>query len=240
MKLMRNSVVVLLLVVMLISNGSKVNALNTGFSTESLSEDLVDKFLVNVNITLVADEPQKRAVECFDVSKDGRIAIGCGDSEIKTVSIYTSEGCFQYGYRFKCSGIFGVELHENMLIVYFVRSDVALAVSPEGKVLDVVKIQDTIENNSYWNRSVFAKTREVGDYEYVLRNDMGILNSFASSYSQLVVIDTSGVERIIYDVNTTHFQDMSTRVVSALVFICLIAVVVIWEIIRHYIRHKTD
>ena len=84
-------------------------------------------------------EPQKNPIECFSVNENGEIAIGCSDSEQKTVCIYADNGKFQYGYSFECSGSFGIEFENNNLNIYFVRSDVAIAVNQMGEVESIYK-----------------------------------------------------------------------------------------------------
>lgn len=232
MKYIRCVFTILLILLLLANGGLEVLAMNTGFSTESLSEDDIDTFLKNVNISMLEDEPQKKTIECFDVNENGAIAVGFSGSENKTVCIYTSDGNYQYGYSFECYGSFGVELDKNILLIYFVRSDVAIAVNPMGEVEDILKIQNTIENTSYWNNCVFSTRRKIGDTEYILKNDLGVFNLFASSYSQLIVINTNGEESIVYDVTSDHFFNMVTISIGALVLVCLAVAVVIGKFIK--------
>lgn len=221
-----------LLLFLLFTNGNVVLSMNTGFSTASLPKDDIDIFLDNINLSMLTDEPTKKAIECFDVNGNGMIAIGCSDFENKTVCIYTSNGDFQYGYRFECSGNFGIELDENVLNIYFVRSDVAIAVNPVGEVESILRIQNTSENNSYWNHCVFLTKRKIEDTQYIIKNDMNIFNIFASSYSQLISINKNGEERVIYDVGSAQFSNMVTVFIGVLVFICLVAAVVIGHFIK--------
>lgn len=223
---------ILLLLLLLVNWGVEVLAMNTGFSTESLPKDDLNKFINNINIAMLSDEPQKKAIECFDVNENGMVAIGCSDFEIKTVCIYTSDGDFQYGYSFECSGNFGVELVNSILYIYFVRSDVAIAVNPRGEVESILKIQNTSENNAYWNNCVFSNRRKIGDTEYTISNDMGIFNVFASSYSQLIVTNRNGEESIIYDVSSAQFSSMVVAFVGVVAFACLVLVVVIWQFVK--------
>ena len=234
MKFIRYFFTIILLLLLLVVGDVKVLAMNTGFSTELLPEDDVNTLLKNVNLSMLTVEPQKEAIECFAVNEEGVFAIGCSSSENKTVCIYTSDGAFQYGYSFKCSGNFGIELDKSILNIYLVRSDVAIAVDSEGEVKSVLKIQNTSENNSYWNDCVFSTRRRIGDAEYFLKNDMGILNLFASSYSQLITTNKYGEKIILYDVNSAQFSNMIAVVGGVLVFICLVISSVIWQFIKNY------
>lgn len=222
----------ILLLILLFIGETEASAVNTFFPTQSLPENDRKTLLENVNISMLADEPPQKAIKCFSVNEDGLIAIGCGNSENKTVCIYTNDGVFKYGYSFKCSGSFGIELDKSVLNIYLVRSDVAIAVNSTGEVEGVLKIQNTSENNAYWNNCVFSTKREIGDTEYFLKNDMGIFNLFASSYSQLIVTNKNGEESIIYDVNSTHFSNVALAVAVVTMFICLAGAVVIWHFIK--------
>lgn len=225
---------VLLLLILLTNDGIVALAMNTGFSTEELSEKDKDTILANINISVLKYEPPKKTIECFDVNENGLIAIGCEDSVNKTIGIYTSDGVFQYGYKFKDNGSFGVEWDGDNIIIYFVRGDIAATVNTEGKVENILEIQNTIENNSYWNHFVFSTKRKVGDIEYTLKNDMGVFNIFASSYSQLVVTNASEEERVIYDVNATHFFNIIVVFVGILLF----GYLVVRGVFREFMKQK--
>lgn len=232
MKFIRHAFVIILSLLLPIIGGVEVLAMSTSFSTELLPEDDMNTLLKNINISMLTDEPSRKTIQCFDVNEDGLIAIGCSDSENKTVCVYTCDGVFQYGYSFKSSGSFGIEFDKSVVNIYLVRSDVAIAVNSVGEVDSILKIQNTSENNSYWNDSVFSTKRKVGDIEYFLKNDMGILNLFASSYSQLIIRNNYGEESIMYDVNSAQFLKMLVVVIGIIVFICIVTGVVIGEFIK--------
>ena len=223
---------VILLLLLVVNGEEEVLAMNTGFSTEILPDEAKNTFLTNVNISMLANEPPKRAIECFDVNEEGMIAIGSGGSVEKTIAIYDMAGSFQYGYKFNTYGSFGVEWDKNKIIIYFVRSDVAVALSSAGEVESILKILDTSENNSYWNSFVLSPKRTVGRYEYILKNDMGVLNFFTSSYSQLVAIDSAGESNVIYDVNL----DQMYKTILIFAAVVLAIGITIFAIVRECIK----
>lgn len=224
--------VILLLLLLLINGGVGVLAMNTGFSTESLPQDDTDTFLKNINLSVLTSEPSKEAIECFDVNEDGFIAIGCSTFENKTVCIYTSDGDFQYGYSFECSGSFGIELDKSVLNIYFVRSDVAISVNPDGEIEEIIKIKNTSENNSYWQKCLYSTTRKIGDTEYIIKNDMGIFNLFASSHSQLISMDKNGESRIIYDVSPGQFTNMFVVFIGVIASVGIVAATILRPLIK--------
>ncbi len=195
-----------------------VFALNTGFFLQPLSDEEKNAFEPNIDISLLEKEPTKRAIKCFDVNENNLIAIGSSVSEKKTIAIYNSEGVFQYGYEFDSSGRFGVEWDNDNIIIYFVRSDVACSVSPTGTIESFSKIENTFENNSYWNDFVFSENRTVGESEYTIKNDMGLFNIFASSYSQLEIKDSNGEPNIIYDVNSDQLLKTILGFIGVVIF----------------------
>ena len=228
----------LVILLFMVGAGIDVFAMDTGFTTEPMSKEDIDTFLKNTNITLLSDEPPKKAIDCFDVNDGGLVAIGFGDNSNKKVCIYTNDGIFQYGYSFECSGKFGIELNKNILNIYYVRSDVAVAVNPQGEIESVQSIQNTTKNNSYWNHSVYLNRRKIGKTEYVLQNDMGLLNAFASSYSQLVIIEANGKTRMIYDVNSEQFARMLFSVILVLLFTCVVIVCINRTVIKGRRWHR--
>lgn len=224
---------ILLLACILFCMGVDVSAMNTGFTTETLPENDVQIFLENVNIQMVTKEPKKNSIQCFDVDEKGTIAVGCNNLNNKTVCVYTADGHFQYGYTFKTDGSFGVELDNDALLIYFVRSDIAVAIDSKGRIESVRKIQTTTENNSYWNNSVYLKSRKSGNNEYTLKNDMGVFNIIASSYSKLIVTNAEGEEKILYDAVSVSFFRRLVIFIVAIIFIAITILKIRKDIIKY-------
>ena len=231
--------IVLLLLPLFVVMQIEVSAVNSGFSTAALSDVDINTVLKNVNISAVSEELQKRAVECFDVNENGLIAVGCGDSEIKTVGIYTSDGAFQYGYSFKCNGSFGVELADDLLNIYIVRSDVGISVNRDGSVVSVFKIQNTAENDLYLRENIFSVVKKCGDTEYVVKNPNGLSLLFGSSYSQLVAVNKSGESDIIYSVDSSQIYGRIALVAGIALFVCVVAVYVVRLLLNSHRKNKT-
>lgn len=228
MRFVRCLIAVTLLLVFLLSESVAVFAMNTGFSTVDLSTEDEKTFLKNMSVSVLEEEQQKWAIDCFDVAENGDIAIGCSNGNDKKVYIYSSEGIYKRGYSFDTMGSYGVELEDDILLIYFVRSNVAMALDPAGKIVELAEIENTIENNSYWNNTVNAHKRIVADKEYKVKNNLGIFNIFASSYSQLVVTDQTGAEKIIYDVSAFQLRQVIGNISIFVVFFCFVLCGVLW------------
>ncbi len=225
----------IVLLIVIFASVIEVKAINTGFSTEELSEEDKTTFLSNISLSLIKEEPAQKAIECFDVNSNHAIAIGQETiGRRKTISVYSNEGVFQYGYTFNSSGSFGVEWDEENLNIYFVRSDVIISLDSDGNVLGIKAVVDTRDNNSHRNAMLYSDERIVGETTYLIRNDMGILNWVATSYSQILTIDDTGYERIIYDVNSMQLSNMIVTISFISVFL-LIAIV---SIARQFIKLK--
>lgn len=66
----------------------------------------------------------------------------------------------------------------------------------------------------------------------LIRNDMGIFNWIATSYSQIVTIDATGSESIIYDVNSMQLTKTIVTISLICVFVFVAVAVVIWQFIK--------
>ena len=215
-----------MLLLVFFTNALEVSALNTGFETKEMTEKEKETFFSNCSISSVKTPPTKGGIRCFDVNEDGLIAIGMGFGE-KTVCVYTSQGEFLYGYTFEGGQSFGVEWDGEYINIYFVRSDVIISLDSEGNVLDAKIVKNAKDNNTHRSTLLHSTKRTVHDTTYLIRNDMGVFNWIALSYSQVVVVDVNGVERIIYDVNSTQLVKTIVLFVFVLAFLSFATAVLV-------------
>lgn len=94
------------------------------------------------------------------------------------------------------------------------------------------KVQNTIENNTYRNYLLCSTERTYGDTRYTVRNDMGILDVFSPSYSQLVATKSTGEEIVLYDVNAVQFEKIFTVCILAVIFFLLVVVVIVGQFVK--------
>lgn len=231
---MRISRVLLTLIIIsvFIWNGS-VNALamNTDFSIEKMEHSEQENFLSNINLRLVTEEPEISSIECFDVNDNELVAVGSKNLSKRIVSVYSSDGTFEYGYTFECDGDFGIEWDDNNIIIYFVRSDVAALFDEMGNNLEMQIIQDTMDNDSYWNYSVFSRQRTINGNKYTMRNN-GLLYFISSSYSQLIKTDTQGNVKIIYDNSVAYTIEFIIKVIGVILFVALVVSIVVFQFLK--------
>ena len=230
--------IIFLLITLLFFVVSNISAINTPFSVEEKSSEEQEQFISNIGFVALSSEPERTSFVCFDVNESHMIAVGFDIGEKKQICVYSPSGEFQYGYRFNCSGSFGVEWDKTSenLFIYFVRSDVAIEVTPQGEIIAVCEILNTKENNSHWIYSVSAKERVVGDKRYIAKNNMGFLNFFASSYSQLSVESNTGETVTIIDNNSSQL----VTYIAGFVGIILFAIVVISGVLRGILKSQGE
>lgn len=227
MKLKRWNLFLSIVFFLLLTSTINVNAISTGFSTAEISPEERDLFMSNIDISLLTKEPAKKSVKCFDVNQNRKIAICHNGIYGDEVCVYSDEGIFLYGYSFNCSQSYAIEWDNENINIYFVRSDVIISLDSDGVVLDVKKVEDTIDNNTHSNTLLHSNRRVVGDTMYIIKNDMKIFNYISSSYSQIIAVDADGIENIIYDVGSTHaINKMVILLISFLVVLLSITIVI--------------
>ena len=192
----------LLLFCALISPG--VHAMNTGFQTEEIP--LKERINLRYSVKLIEEEPKRTAIECFDVNEEGTIALCtrriCGTMIEYTVRIYNSEGDFQYGLQLENQGAIQIEWEGYERInIYYVRGGDLVTFDSTGTKLEEKRVLNNIENGRF-RRILASRERKVGEEEYSIQKNMGLLGLFSPSCTQLIVKDAFGKERVLYDVRT--------------------------------------
>ena len=84
----------------------------------------------------------------------------------------------------------------------------------------------TLKNDRCRHERLSASRRVRSENEFQLRNDLGVLNGFASDYSKLVVTNAHGESTVLYDASESTLASMIIRLVLALAFttICILVV----------------
>lgn len=225
-------IILLIMLITLLCN-TAAYAADAELRMEPMSAEDVESFSANLEIAVLETEPPKKAIECFDVSPNQQIAVGCESSDKKTVSIYDNEGGFCYGYRFRSSGAIGVVFQNEDLLIYLVRSSIAFSVDKSGNVQVAYRIPKAEANNEYWKESSTRTERTVGDTQYILDNT-DILTTCSPSYSRLLAFRSDGGECVIYDASASH----RTQMVTALLYICAVSGIVVYTMPKWFAAAK--
>lgn len=197
MKSMIKMIVLLLLIMVSVV---PVFAMNTGFSLENMSETEANAFLEKTDIQSLDMAPAKGNIISFNIGDD-RIALAIEERNgynRKFLCIYNPDGQFLKGYSFNTRE-FGMDFDGDVILIYFDNEDVAVSLSATGQVEEIYRIPYS-ENRQYWGQYVYARVRRNGDLEYRLQNGNSVIDNLSSpDYAQLIVTDSAGNERILYD-----------------------------------------
>lgn len=200
-----------------------VSAVNTGFESHDITKDKgrTDKVLSNVNLQYITEEPDKKGINCFDVNENGLVAIVYDFSN--TIVVYDSNGTFKYGYKFNSAGSEEVEWDGDNVNILFNRSDIILSVDPKGNVVGLLEIENTIDNSSYSNKLSSHKKMANGK-EYAISDILDPFDVLSTEHSKLVVIDSDGTEKVIFDV-TSKTLIKNLLVIVLVVLFCAFVII---------------
>lgn len=213
----RSCLLIGMLLAFVLISAQGVRAVPNDLVTEELSSEEIEHFVESISVQLLTEQPLREAICCFDVSPDGLIAIGHDNGDDRVVEVLSEKGEFCYGFSFSSQGSFGLIWQGKELSVYFVRSDTVAFIDKDGTVSRVVRIRDSFGSNNDLYAEVFSPRKQAGGCIYELRNDMGVLNLFAISYSKLVCMDANGNSVTVYDANSEH---MARIVLGIVLFLC--------------------
>lgn len=176
------------------------HAISAGIIMEPLSEDEKASFIEALHLELITNDDRKPGIQCFDVNRDGTVAIATGSGNQCTIYVYDSQGTFQYGYRFRCDGDYGVTFYEDMLSVFFLRGDTFAFFNSTGQCVDVQKVMNRQQNHDYIKGILNRTFKETSGKMYSLERDIEL----GETYSRLVVTDADGDSVLLYDVGHRH------------------------------------
>lgn len=208
---------------------------NYGFETTDLSENEVNQIWQNINLRKSSDLKSLDSIELpivsFDVSKDGIILLGFKENKI---AISNSNNVLTL-FEFDNDGSFYVQWNDGNILLMLVRGSIVIEFSQDGQLINMVKTDDSsVKNNSLWNQIAKKKSVNIGQASYYVKNDMGIFNFLASSYSQLITEDSQGNQTILYDVNNTQM----TKTIVAFFAVIVFAAVVVLMILVQFVKFR--
>lgn len=213
---------------------------NYEFETTALSENEVNQIWQNINLRKSSDLKSLDSIELpivsFDVSKDGIILLGfilLGFKENK-IAISNSNNVLTL-FEFDNDGSFYVQWNDGNILLMLVRGSIVIEFSQDGQLINMVKTDDSsVKNNSLWNQIAKRKSVNIGQASYYVKNDMGMFNFLASSYSQLITEDSQGNQTILYDVNNTQM----TKTIVAFFAVIVFAAVVVLMILVQFVKFR--
>lgn len=131
------------------------------FQTEPIADKDKTDFLSAINITLLNEEPQKDAIDYFDVTEDGLLVVTHSDYDnTKYICVYDKTE-FLCGYSLTAYGDVLVECADENINIHFFRGNYMVSVN-QNEVADVVLVTETAENNRRLTDYINAKEKNCG------------------------------------------------------------------------------
>lgn len=209
-----------LLFILCLCSGALAEA---ALSLEAMPEENQRKFLRNVSLVAWQEDFSGRAIECYDVSDTGMVALGfTRPGHGRYVAVLDGGGMFRYGYVFTCRGEFLLDWDHEGLGIIWVRSNVRAVFDEEGECLSIAEYGTDSASGRYLNR-LRQPARRVGEVTWILRSD----SPLALNYARLVRTDADGNEMVLHEASGTAG--------ASVIVVCAVAVFVTGCII---IAHK--
>lgn len=201
-----------------------VHAEEAEFSvTKIYSESEIEEILERCDFSVSQEPVDKQPIESFAVRDDGTYAIGTDDQfDMKNISIFSKDGSFMYRYHLSILGDYELDWHTGYLDLYLFRGSSVIRFDNIGNVISVADYEPSIENDEYIHRYSSAKTKHAGDYEYSLKNEIGILEFGAADYARLYRSDHNGHSVLLYDVREYQFFHMLFCHLLSISFIAIV------------------
>lgn len=211
----RKSITLLIVLLICCFFANTVHATSHNIESNPISTEEKAKIISNANPELIQTDSTKTGIKCFDVSDSGEIAIGIGGGSNCMIYVYDASGVFQYGYRLRIDGAFGLVYVDDLLGIYSLRGNTIIFCNHTGACVDVHTLSGTgSQTKAILNRI----SKDVGGKKYVLERDMNI----GDSYSRLVQIDEDGNRTVLYDVTSDHKTGQILGISAAIGFFAIV------------------
>ena len=216
---MRKVLVYLLLVVPMLFSVTAVATAETGddVTTYSALEDVKLNVEKSLDLTLVREDLSANGIRHFDVSPEGKIALGFGQGMNSRICVFDQKGIFQYAYKFSTEQGWAIAFQGENVGIYLVRSELIAVYDSEGTCVDVLRIYNTRQNMDATRRIYYRTRKQVSQKQYYLDRDINL----GQSYSRLITVDESGNTNVLYDASVDVVIGQIIGTVSAVAFFVL-------------------
>jgi len=187
----------LLLLVFMTGIPITVAALDTGFTTEALSDEEISEIIEIRPFEKITDYTPKM-VNCFDVRDDHMVVIGVDNGDNVIIAVYDAQGNFQYGFQADTFGSFGVMWSGDNIAYYTVRGDKIYEINANVEITNVRRVLSSVDNSVYYDEVICATTRTVGNSTYKMTNGNIVVDRFSGSFQTITRTDEAGTA-VVYD-----------------------------------------
>lgn len=233
---------VCLILLFLQSLGLNVCASTTSiFETTNLSENEISQIWQNINVRNSLDSISLSSIGLpivsFDVSENGMILLGFKGNKVAVVDEDTVTNFFE----FSNDGSFYVQWNENNILLLLVRGSIIVELSSNGQFINMTKAdENSIQNTYLWNQISKKNHLNNGEYFYCIKNKLGFLNIFSSSYSQLIKTDSNGNAIVIYDITKAQTTKTVCTIIVTILFFALVVLTIVLNIKRHRTQGRAN
>lgn len=196
-----------LFLLVLIGAPTSAAALDTGMVTESLTDDEISNILGNLEFNKIVSYTPLTA-NCFDVRDDHMIVIGANSGDSAVITVYDSNGTFQYGFKTKEYGSFRVMWSEDAVAYYSIRSELLFKITMDGVITDIRRVVSSSENSVYDQNVLLSTTRRIGNSTYTMTNGSAIADALSSSY-KTIIRSNSQETVVVYDATNDQIADIA-------------------------------
>lgn len=190
-----------------------------------------------MGIVYLTEEPRKKRVECLDINNQGFVALGLRDTNTNTayVSIYSSEGVFQFSYQFKTAGTFYIELLDDRVNIFHVRGRGLISIPFDRSECERRKVLYNEKENDAYIRFLSSPEKKLDGTVYRIESGFPVLRNRVN-LSRLLIVSPTGEGITVYD--ETKF--LFFRMVGILLFWCAAVVIVIVGLIKLIRKTRKD
>ncbi len=232
-------IVALLAVMLVLCSSAGAFALEDGFETEEYPPEKLEELLENIDLQPIEGVPELRSFDCYDVGEDDTFAVGFSDMGKAGVYVYAPDGTFSWGFTMSGGTSIYLELDGENVLLYRVRSDLALTVDSNSNCLEVRKIPHSKENKIYW-RQLGDRERTAGQSTYAIGNKAGPLNLLALSYGQITRTDADGTATVIYDAGVGHIVMSTLLFLGGGIFAAFVIVKTVKNLREFFAQRKQE
>lgn len=206
-----------------------------GFDTETLSEDKVKQIWENIQVRPTTDSVSLSniglPIVSFDVSENGKILLGLKENKIAVID----EDEVLHFFEFVTAGSYYVQWNDQNILLLLVRSSIIVEFSQDGQLINMIQADDqSIPNTTLWNQISQKRQIHIGQTSYSIKNNMGILNFFVSSYSLLLKTDANGHSTVIYDVSASQLEGTIVILVTVMLFFAIVLLGIAYPSLKKY------
>lgn len=152
----KNFVVVFLIIVILLGCFLPLVCFadSSDLTFEEIASNEIPDIFQRMELESIEEAKATAGFSCFAVNENGDYALGYDIGSNDIIQVYNAENSYLYGFSCADNGAFELSWHDDGLIIYRVRSDLAVWIDEEGNCLGIKIVQNTTENGEYMRKVI--------------------------------------------------------------------------------------